>query len=75
MTNLYQCTFLDEFSESKMIICDLPTSNPKEILNIINSCGLEGGFEFMTTLNGLISIKQQDENFKPNNKTIKFYII
>jgi len=69
---LYECTFLDEFSETQMTICDLPTDNIKEIVDIINGYGREC---YRVVENGIIEIKRQD-GFKelPNNSaTIKFY--
>jgi hypothetical protein len=75
---LYECTFLDEFSETQMIICDLPTNNVKEIVEIINANGMaNSGLEYMAVENGVIEIKRQD-GFKKLPKytdTIKFYHI
>ena len=73
---LYKCTFLDAFSEKQMTICDLPTNKPSEIVDIINDYGMpkSGGWEFMTVLNGLIEIKQQQgfEELSINSNTIKY---
>lgn len=75
---LYECTFLDEFSEAQMTICDLPTNNVKEIVGIINAYGMTNSvWEYMTVENGVIEIKRQDD-FKKLPKytdTIKFYHI
>ena len=54
---LYECTFLDEFSETQMTICDLPTNNVKEIVEIINAYGMtNSSWEYMAVENGVIEI-------------------
>jgi len=71
---LYECTFLDEFSETKMTICDLPTNNVKEMVDIINAYGMR---KYMVVENGVLEIKRQ-YGFKKLRKysdTIKFYHI
>lgn len=76
MKKIYQCCFVDEFSETKMTICDLPTNEPINIIEIINDYGLNSyGFEFMAVINGIIEIKEQN-GFKilpANSKIIKYY--
>lgn len=73
---LYECIFTDEFSETQMTICDLPTNNVKEIVDIINGYGMSNdGWKCMAVEGGVIEIKRQDD-FKelPNNSsTIKYY--
>ena len=77
MRKLYECYFIDEFSQEEMIICDLPTNDPIEITNIINSYGLNSGFKFMAVINGIVKIKNQKDfkNLPPNSKIIKYYHI
>lgn len=77
MRKLYECYFIDEFSQEEMIICDLPTKNPIEITNIINSYGLNSGFKFMAVIKGIVKIKNQKvfKNLPPNSKIIKYYHI
>ena len=77
MEKIYQCSFIDEFTETKMTICDLPTNNPVKIVDIINNYGLSYGFEFMAVISGIIEIKEQN-GFKilpANTKIIKYYNI
>ena len=76
MKKIYECSFIDEFSETKMTICDLPTKNPINIVDIINDYGLSFyGFEFMAVISGIIEVKEQN-GFKilpANTKIIKYY--
>ena len=78
MEKIYECSFIDEFSETKMTICDLPTNNPVNIVDIINAYVMSPyGFEFMAVISGIIEIKEQN-GFKvlpANTKIIKYYNI
>ena len=70
---LYECTFLDEYSEETMRMCDIPTNDEKKIVYIINSYGRTPFTAFKVA--DIIELKEQDgfKNLPRNSNTIKYY--